>query len=500
LPSDLGFYDLRVDDVHAKQVEMARLHGIRGFCYYYYWFAGRTLLTLPIDRHVEKDYDLDFCLCWANENWSRRWDGSEHEVLMAQEHTEAEDVDFIHSVIPYFKDGRYIRIRGAPLLVVYRISLLSNPLRVIKQWRAEARKAGFPDLHVCMAETFGLNNPHEYGADSSCQFPPHGVIAAERTREVEDIAAGFTGKVYDYREVVANELRRPEPSHLRFRGAMPSWDNTSRRGKAANVFRNHSPELFEAWLSVLFADARRRLPAGERFVFINAWNEWGEGAILEPDRTHGRAFLNAIRNALSLTNGVVGDTLLPPEPDSEAFRRRALATMATLVNANQQLLRCIREHEHPTAGASPFIAPPPAVIRRRIQREDATLSIDIVNGHLSPSMPITVSRQQHLQMAGWLRIPDLHLTSTTPMFVWLAPLEQHGDRPDFIASIYTREQRNDIAAAFGEEGLGAWYGFRLLGTLDRVPDGSYKLGMLVASRTDPRALLEFQSETVLIIG
>ena len=180
IPADLGYYDLRLDATHRKQVDLAKRYGISAFCYYYYWFSGTTLLSMVVDRHCEQNLDLNFCLCWANENWSRRWDGSDADILMSQQHSESDDETFIHAVIKYFKHERYIKIDGAPVLVIYRISLLSSPNETIAKWKRSVIAAGFPDLHICMAETFGLEDPLAYGADSSCQFPPHGVVAESK--------------------------------------------------------------------------------------------------------------------------------------------------------------------------------------------------------------------------------------------------------------------------------------------------------------------------------
>lgn len=500
LPADLGYYDLRLDEVQAKQVELAKKYGISAFSYYYYWFTGTTLMTMPIDRHIKNNYDLDFCLCWANENWSRRWDGSENDVLMSQQHTEADDVAFINSVIPYFKHPRYIKINGAPLLIVYRISLLSNPQRVVEQWKDLVRKAGFPDLHISMAETFGLENPHEYGVDSSCQFPPHGITAKERTRDVENLAPGFSGKVYDYVEVAASEIKRPDPAHLRFRTVMPSWDNTSRKGLAGHVFHNATPEVFEAWLSHVVAKTRREHPPGYRYVFINAWNEWAEGAYLEPDRRNGHSYLKAVRNALSVQNAVLGEaSLLTGVGKEDEFRRNVMRVVSTLSNANKQLLRFVSEYARPGGPPSPFIARPENAIRRVMMRNDARLQIDAVNGRTAANPEVTVLRQQDLVLNGWLHIRDVTQTYQRPLFIWLTPLEDE-EGIEYIASVFHRDQRPDVAAAFGDHENANWYGYRFSGDLREVPSGSYRVGALLASDTDSRAAYAVKADLVIHVG
>ncbi|MFM2089989.1 MAG: hypothetical protein RLZZ127_478 [Planctomycetota bacterium] len=212
LPADLGFYDLRLPEIMERQAALAREHGIHGFCYYFYWFAGKRLLEQPIERMLASGKpDMPFCLCWANENWSRRWDGSEHELLMHQEHTLANDVAFIHAVIPYLKDPRYIRVHGAPILVVYRVSLFKDPLHTATEWRRICAEHGIPDIHLCMAETFGDHTPARYGFDSALEFPPHGLSAPLIHDDLPDLPDDFTGNIYDYRVAVRNALARPAP-------------------------------------------------------------------------------------------------------------------------------------------------------------------------------------------------------------------------------------------------------------------------------------------------
>ena len=133
LPSELGFYDLRVRETRRAQIALAKQYGIGGFCYYYYWFSGRKLLEAPLeDMLADKESDMPFMLMWANENWTRRWDGAEHEVLIAQKYRQEDDIEFMKSVLPYLRDERYIRLNGAPVLAVYKPQQLPDAHRTIQ--------------------------------------------------------------------------------------------------------------------------------------------------------------------------------------------------------------------------------------------------------------------------------------------------------------------------------------------------------------------------------
>ena len=492
IPADLGYYDLRLDLIHEKQIELAQRYKISGFCYYYYSFAGKTLMTMPADRHLEKDYELDFCLCWANENWSRRWDGSEDDVLMHQSHSQLDDNNFIDQILKYFDSPRYIKINGAPFLLIYRVSLLQDPVSTINIWKAKTKAAGFPDLHVSMCETFGLSDPARYGADSLCQFPPHGVNAREIQNKVVDLDKDFTGRIYDYMEIAAGELWRPEGEALRFRTAMPSWDNTSRKGKAGHIFHNASPAAFEAWLSVLCAKARRNLPPGQRLVFVNAWNEWAEGAYLEPDRRDGHRNLKAVRAAQTAANLLIGDALAA-EP--EGANDELVKLISSLANANRRLTEFATDYcAGPSAGPSPFVAIPKGVMRQDVA-EGGNCNIEVINGRSVFASEITIDHFKKATISGWVRIPEVKLTATLPIFLQLAG----ADGREYVASVLERFQRADVASFYEDEGE-QHYGFNSAVDFQNVQPGVYRLGLLIGSVHHPNAASVVPAGVTFIVG
>jgi lipopolysaccharide biosynthesis protein len=302
LPGDLGFYDLRVPDIMRQQVEIAKDYGIHGFCFHHYWFAGQRLLEMPVrNLLLNPDIDIDFCLCWANENWSRRWDGSESDILMAQNHSPEDDIAFIDDLIPSFKDKRYIRVNGKPVLIVYRATLLPDIAATAKRWRERVREHGIVDLYLVAAKSFDVGNPRLFGFDAGVEFPPHQAAGVKSVNDrYQIINPDFNGKIFDYADLAARYGKLDPSEFICHKAVAPSWDNCARKLGKAHTFVNSTPENYAKWLDEALEVTMRR-PPEQRLLFINAWNEWGEGAYLEPDRRFGYAYLNATANVLCQT-------------------------------------------------------------------------------------------------------------------------------------------------------------------------------------------------------
>jgi GT2 family glycosyltransferase/SAM-dependent methyltransferase len=301
LPADLGFYDLRAPETADRQGALARRYGIDAFCYYYYWFAGRRLLDMPLERLLTQGRpDVPFCLCWANENWTRRWDGQEHEILMAQAHSDADDEAVIRDLLRYLRHPNYLKVAGKPLLAVYRVPLFPDFSQTAATWRRICREEGLGEIYLAMVESFDLVskalNPATFGCDAAIEFPPHG-MANPGPPSGPVTNARFVGQVADYRELVARYCLREQPGYTRFRGLAPGWDNTARRQDTSFCLENATPGAFEVWAEFAIDQTRRMRSGDERLVFVNAWNEWAEGAYLEPDLRFGHGFLEALKNA-----------------------------------------------------------------------------------------------------------------------------------------------------------------------------------------------------------
>jgi lipopolysaccharide biosynthesis protein len=301
LPAELGFYDLRVPDVQRRQVELARKHGIYGFCFYHYWFNGKRLLEYPLENFiVDKNIEFPFCLCWANENWTRKWDGLEKEILISQEHTLETDFAYIREIEGYLKNHRYLRIGGRPVLMVYRTQILADAAETAKQWRHYCKEKGLGDLYLVAVQTGDFTDPRVIGFDAAVEFPPHGIKPIPQiNNQLKIVNPNFHGAVYDYRHAADSMMQKPVPDYTLFKTVMTPWDNTSRRIDDPMIFHNGNPTDFQVWIESALHYTVKNLPPEERFVFINAWNEWAEGTHLEPDRKYGYAYLQAIANVLN---------------------------------------------------------------------------------------------------------------------------------------------------------------------------------------------------------
>jgi hypothetical protein len=307
LPDELGFYDLRVPEVMQRQIELAKMYGIYGFCFYYYWFGGKRLLERPLNQFLQNpDYHLPFCICWANENWTRRWDGLESEILIGQNHSPDEDLQFIKDIIPILADPRYIRIDNRPLLIIYRPELFPDMAATLKRWNNVCIQAGIGELYVLGALTFGYTDPRVFGLEAGIEFPPHNMVLTDVTDQIPVFNKNFRGKVYYFPEWLDQKNHLKDYPFKTFKCVFPNWDNTARKPNEANILIGTSPEVYKRWLLDVCNYTRMHFPSDERFVFINAWNEWAEGAHLEPDRKYGYAYLqttaDVIRELQDTTN------------------------------------------------------------------------------------------------------------------------------------------------------------------------------------------------------
>jgi glycosyltransferase involved in cell wall biosynthesis len=302
IPRDLGFYCLDSTEPLRRQVELAIAAGVHGFVFYYYWFNGRRLLEKPIDMFLDDaTLDINFALMWANENWTRRWDGENNEILISQDYRDRDEELLLADFARHFADRRYIRLQGRPLLMIYRPGLIPDGPATFERWRQFFVDRFGENPIMVMAQGFKDTEPSAYGLDGAIEFPPHKLTEgmAEITNEVEKLDPEFSGRVLRYDDVIRASLNEKPPAFPLIRTALPSWDNDARQPGAGTVITGSSPGKYQAWLSRLVSSAVENPFFGEAVVCVNAWNEWAEGAYLEPDQHYGAAYLNATSRAVA---------------------------------------------------------------------------------------------------------------------------------------------------------------------------------------------------------
>lgn len=311
LPSELGFYDLRVPEVRIAQAELAREHGIEGFCYWHYWLGnGRRLLERPFQEVLESGQpNFPFCLAWANHTWSGIWDGCPDRILVQQTYPGKEDYKaHFEAVLAAFRDERYLTVNGKPIFVVFRPNELPDPVEFTDYWRELAIKAGLPGLYL-VGISYGFDwDPKRWGFDAYTSNPPRDMADRIPKWIIERVFRKLTKKdfkellrniasipvTYDYREIVRFGIPKVLPSPYFLPTVVPNWDNTPRSGVNGIVFKGSTPELFGQHLQSAI-QCVQKCDADKRIVFIKSWNEWAEGNYLEPDRQFGKAYLEAVK-------------------------------------------------------------------------------------------------------------------------------------------------------------------------------------------------------------
>ena len=305
LPADLGFYDLRLEEARLAQIELAKAYGIYGFCYYHYWFNGKRLMHEPLDRMLNNPKeDFPFMLCWANENWSRTWDGENNQVLIAQEYSEKDHVAHANFLCSsFFKDNRYIKINNKPVFVFYKAKLIPKLTETIKIWRNVVKAHGFEDIYLLCMDNF-IDKPAEYyGFDGAIHFHPD---YRYLKRSWPNIFAKLLHKLNikksikyrhhyqtfnSYVDTVMNTNK--QISKNVFSGITPGWDNTARKKNNGIILDCSTPEKFRLWLKHTINNSN------DEFLFVNAWNEWAEGNHLEPCQKWGKKYLEVIKEEVN---------------------------------------------------------------------------------------------------------------------------------------------------------------------------------------------------------
>lgn len=314
VPANGRYYDLLDPATQDWQAALAREHGIYGFCYYHYWFAGKRLLEKPIESLLERGKpDLPFCLAWANEPWTRAWDGGDREVLMPQDYADERDWErHFEYLLKVFRDPRYIRVDGKPMFLIYRSAGIDCAEPMLRLWRQLAQRAGLPGLHIVSMRTAFPPDTRSELFDAFAEFEPVFTFRQRQPfwlrkrerwmRQYRRARLRWFGSVpgapqsYHYSGLWGMIEKRSLPERT-YPGAFVDWDNTPRRGlERGIVMWKFNPRSFKSGIRT---QLKKALEAGATFVFMNAWNEWAEGAYMEPDEARGTFFLDTVRDAVA---------------------------------------------------------------------------------------------------------------------------------------------------------------------------------------------------------
>lgn len=307
IPYDVGYYDLLNPDTLRRQVYLAHQYGVYGFAFHYYWFSGKRIMEKPLQLFLEhKEIDMPFCINWANENWTSAWDGGNQNIMYEQSLKPGDEKGFMAELLPLLKDPRYIQIEGRPIISIYRADIFEKEKLVsfISKIRKQAKEEGFPDLFILITTaTRGEDEPAAFGADGLVEFPPHRINQyVQRIQPEGYLNPYFKGNIYDMTEYIETGKYMMEYSGGEvFRTAMTGFDNTARRGRTqAGIFYGMTPKSYQKWLLDILKESKEIHQPEKDIVFVNGWNEWAEGAHLEPDLKYGYAYLEATRQALLL--------------------------------------------------------------------------------------------------------------------------------------------------------------------------------------------------------
>lgn len=307
VPLNSNYYDMTNIETFAYQAELAREYGVYGFIYYHYWFNGKLLLEKPCEillKHTEiKNH---YCFCWANETWARTWDGHDKDILIKQQY--GGEIDWkkhIDYLLPFFKDERYIKVDNKPMMYFYSCCRIEKFNEMIDFWEEILKDNGFAGLHVVeFINSFNKGNK-PIKSDRVVEFEPlctskyyispvHKII-----RLINKKFSLIDFLSYDYIWKCLLNKKHDYGKKL-YRSCFVNFDNSPRKGKKALIMKKASPEKFEKYLKLLIHDNKRNYD--NEFLMINAWNEWAEGAMLEPTEQHKYKYLEAIKNCISEFN------------------------------------------------------------------------------------------------------------------------------------------------------------------------------------------------------
>ncbi len=297
VPLNDNYYDLLNEDVFPWQVNLAKKYLVDGFCFYHYWFNGKLLLEKPAENYLDrKNLNLEFCFSWANEPWTRSWDGKNKKILIEQNYNGMTDiVAHIKYLLPFFKDDRYIKIDNKPLFLIYRANSIVYLEEMISVWNSIAKEEGFAGIYFCETLTGFQIEKHSENTDAIVYMEPMWVLG-KRNKLMKLLSAKHSpvklNRIESYDKIWKKILNEEKIGEQTFGGAFVDWDNSPRKKKKNLVFKGSNPAKFQYYFRCQYEKAKK---LNSQFIFINAWNEWAEGTYLEPDIFYKTAYLEAVK-------------------------------------------------------------------------------------------------------------------------------------------------------------------------------------------------------------
>lgn len=310
IPLNDNYYDLSKVETLRGQAKIARQYGVYGFCLYHYWFAGgKKLLDKPAEMLLNTpDIDINYCFSWANEPWARTWDGKAHQVLMAQSYGDVQDwrKHFTY-LLDFFKDDRYIKVDNCPMFLIYKPQSIPKASEMMTLWNNLAIEAGFGGIHFVETLRGGSYDTRQLPFKARMEFEPARTNYQQpwlklnykrvRRRVIKLINSIFNTSYilntpFKFKDVASSSLKLKSPMNT-YGGVFVGWDNTARRGIASTIVIPPSKQQFKDYLRAKVRQTEEEY--SENYVFVNAWNEWCEGAYLEPDTVHKFDYLEAIK-------------------------------------------------------------------------------------------------------------------------------------------------------------------------------------------------------------
>lgn len=321
IPFEENYYDLSNPTVLVKQSKIAQKYGIYGFCFYHYYFTGKKLLEKPVEQYRMQDERIPYCFAWANQSFTRTWYGKDgnHEMLLKQSYGgEKEWRDHFNYLLPFFQDDKYIRVDNCPMFLIYLSQDFKKCNKMIRLWNKWAKEEGMGGIHFVAMDTsfqirwfpFGINATVDFEPMRTMRDIPSYINAIRNKRREKFLERGlssswfinsmYVDNICSYDLVRKLSMKRKYVDNMKnhYLGVFTGWDNTARKDESGFVIRNSTPEKFKTYLKKQICKSQNM---GNEYLFINAWNEWSEGAYLEPDEKYGYSYLNSVKQAIKET-------------------------------------------------------------------------------------------------------------------------------------------------------------------------------------------------------